>query len=268
MQACGQLKNLSFGMDVHKYVTENGIEMDVLLFTSKIGFYAKCGDLDSARIHFGKSERDEDTYDAIISGYMIHGYNNRHDETPEQLCEMQAFGLRSNSVTFSSIVPAFSFFLNLKSGKEIHAYVIRDSYNPNIYVLTAIVDIYAKLRSVIIWTAVISAYSAHGDANMASAFFYEMLDYVTQLDPPAAEHFACMAGVLSQTERLSEVSEFISEMPIETNAKVWEALLNGASVYEKHRQRSGDALLVQDYFFCSLWEFPIVEKLVSIILDR
>jgi pentatricopeptide repeat protein len=115
----------------------------------------------------------------------------------------------------------------------------------------------------IIWTAIISAHAAHGDANSALTFFDEMLsngiqpDHVTftsvlaacahcgMVDKaweifnsmskkygiqPLGEHYACMVGVLGRAGRLSQATEFISTMPIEPNAKVWGALLHGASL--------------------------------------
>ncbi|XP_042475000.1 pentatricopeptide repeat-containing protein At2g37310 [Macadamia integrifolia] len=120
-----------------------------------------------------------------------------------------------------------------------------------------------KNRSVIVWTAIISAYAAHGDANSAVFLFREMLTNGIRPDSvtftavlaacshagvvdeawkifdamlpgygiqPAVEQYACMVGVLCRAGKLSEAAEFISKMPIEPNAKVWGALLNGASV--------------------------------------
>ncbi|KAG6596437.1 Pentatricopeptide repeat-containing protein, partial [Cucurbita argyrosperma subsp. sororia] len=119
-----------------------------------------------------------------------------------------------------------------------------------------------KGRSLIIWTAIISAYAANGGANVALSFFYEILtngirpDSVAftpvcscahsgELDEawkifnvllpeygiqPLIEHYACMVGVLSLAEKFSDAVDFISKMPIEPTTKVWDALLNGASV--------------------------------------
>ncbi|KAJ4977678.1 hypothetical protein NE237_008458 [Protea cynaroides] len=307
MQACAHLKDLAFGMEVHQFVIGSKIEVDVSVCNSIIGMYAKCGSLDYARELFEEMiERDEVTYGSMISGYMLHGYvdkamdlfwkmkkpvlstwnamfsglvqNNRHESIPELLQKMQAAGFRPNSVTLSSVLPTFSYFSNLKSGKQIHGYAIRNNHDQNIFVGTAIIDTYAKAgflqgahkvfeqlssRSVIVWTAIISAYAAHGDANTAVILLREMLangiwpDSVTftavlsacahagvvdeawkifdAMWPsygiqPAVEHYACMVGVLSRAGKLSEAAEFISKMPIEPNAKVWGALLNGASV--------------------------------------
>ncbi|KAL5067934.1 hypothetical protein RYX36_018821 [Vicia faba] len=310
MQACGQSKDLSFGMKVHRFVKDNGIETDVLLHNAVVAMYAKCGCLDYARELFDEmNEKDEVSYGSIISGYMINGFvdkaldvlkgmehpglstwnavisgmvqNNQFEGTLDLVREMQGFGLKlkPNAVTLASILPLFSYFSNLRGVKEVHGYAVRRSYDQSIYVATAIVDTYAKLgfihvarqvfdqsrsRSLIIWTAIISAHAAHGDASLALGLFDQMLDRGIQPDPvtltsvltacahsglvheawnvfnampsrcgiqPVVEHYACMVGVLSRAGKLSEAAKFISEMPIEPTAKVWGALLHGASIY-------------------------------------
>ncbi|GFZ02323.1 pentatricopeptide repeat (PPR) superfamily protein [Actinidia rufa] len=227
LQACAQSNDLVFGIDVHQLIIANGIEMDLSLCNSLISLYAKCGSVDYARELFeNMSEKDEITYGAIISGYMAHGFvdlaldlfqemkspglstwnavisgliqNNRHEGVLELFRELQSVNLMPNSVTLSSILPSLSHFSNLKGGKEIHAYAIRNSFDSNIYVATAIIDTYAKLgflqgaqrvfdqskySSVIVWTAIISAYAAHGDANTALDLFDKMVNSGTQPDP-------------------------------------------------------------------------------------
>ncbi|GMY14653.1 pentatricopeptide repeat-containing protein At2g37310 [Fagus crenata] len=213
LQACGQSKDLIFGMEVHWFINENQIDIDVSVCNAIIGLYAKCGSLDYARELFDEmSEKDEVTYGSIISGYMVNGFidnamdlfremkkpglstwnavisglvqNNRHEVVLDLVLEMQACGFKPNTVTISSILPTISYLSNLKGGKEIHAYAVRNNYDSNIYVATAIIDTYAKSgflhgakrifdqskgKSLIIWTAIISAYAAHGDANTALA---------------------------------------------------------------------------------------------------
>ncbi|XP_018478172.2 pentatricopeptide repeat-containing protein At2g37310 [Raphanus sativus] len=307
LQACGQSGDLVLGMEVHKKMLENHIQMDLSLCNAVIGVYAKCGSLDYARALFDEmSERDSVTYGAIISGYMTHGLvkeamglfsemesvglstwnavvsglmqNNHHEEVIDSFREMIRCGNRPNTVTLSSLLPSLTYSSNLKGGKEVHALAIRNGSDNNIYVATSIIDNYAKLgflqgaqrifdncreRSLIVWTAIITAYSIHGDSESACSLFNQMLCLGTKPDnvtltallsacahsgesdkaqsifdsmvtkysiEPGVEHYACMVSVLSRAGKLSDAMEFISKMPDEPIAKVWGALLNGASV--------------------------------------
>lgn len=249
LQACAQSNDLVLGMDVHRYVIDSGIEVDLSLCNSIIALYAKCGSLDYARELFEEmTEKDEITYGAIISGYMVNGFvdnavslfremrnprlstwnavisghvqNNKQEGALDLVREMQNFGCRPNCVTLSSILPTLSYFSNLKGGKEIHAYAIRNNYEGNVYVATAIIDTYAKLgfingaqglfdrtrhRSLVIWTAIISAYAAYGDANVALDLFNEMLNSGLEPDPVTitAVLAACAhAGLVGESWRI------------------------------------------------------------------
>ncbi|EOA26355.1 hypothetical protein CARUB_v10022801mg [Capsella rubella] len=307
LQACGQSSDLVFGMEVHKQMLENHIQMDLSLCNALIGFYAKCGSLDYARALFDEmNEKDSVTYGAIISGYMSHGLvkeamalfsemesiglstwnavisglmqNNHHEEVISSFREMIRCGSRPNTVTLSSLLPSLTYSSNLKGGKEIHAFAIRNGADSNIYVTTSIIDNYAKLgfilgaqkvfdnckeRSLIVLTAIITAYAVHGDSDSACRLFDQMQclgtrpdnvtltavlsafahsgesdkaqhifdSMVTKYDiEPGVEHYACMVSVLSRAGKLSDAMEYIARMPIEPIAKVWGALLNGASV--------------------------------------
>lgn len=306
--ACFQLKNLLFGMEVHRFAVESGMGMDLVVCNSIVGLYARCGSLDYARSLFdGMAEKDGVSYNTMISGYMSYGLIDRAMELfhmmPSPVLStwnavigglvqnncfshvlglfraMQTDGFRPNSVTISSVLPAVSFYSNLLRVKQIHCYAIRNDCDQNVYVSSALIDAYGKAgslgcaywvfvgtkaRSLIVWTAIISAYSILGDADAALALFGRMLEIRIQPDSvtftavlsacahagevneahrilhvlmpecgisPAVEQYACMVGALSRKGMLKEAVELIDRMPLNPNAKVWGALLNGAAVY-------------------------------------
>ncbi|KAI3822621.1 hypothetical protein L1987_10216 [Smallanthus sonchifolius] len=307
LQACAQSNDLDLGMKVHRYVLDNEIKVDLPVCNAFIAMYAKCGSLDYAKQLFEEmSEKDEISYGSMIFGYMLHGFvdkamdlfrkmdkpglstwnavisgqfQNRHYEAVVDLfLEMQLYRFKPDTVTLSNIFPTLSHLSNLKGGKEMHAYAVRNYYDKNIYVATAIIDTYAKLgflkgaqivfnqskkKSVVIFTSLISAYSAHGEVKSALDLFNSMINKGIQPDPvtftsvlsacahsglvdeawrifnsmlnvyniqPLMEHYACMVGVLSRALKLNEAISFIKKMPFDPSARVWGALLNGASV--------------------------------------
>ncbi|KAM1690880.1 hypothetical protein ACFXTI_032433 [Malus domestica] len=143
LHACSQSNDLMLGVEVHQFVNENQNEMDVLLCNALIRLYARCGSLDYAQELFDEmSEKDEVTYGSLASGYMFTGLvqNNRHEDALDLTHEMQACGCKPNTLTLSSILPTISYFSNLKVGKEVHAYAVKNNFDWNIYVATAIID--------------------------------------------------------------------------------------------------------------------------------
>ncbi|KAK9126878.1 hypothetical protein Scep_015724 [Stephania cephalantha] len=252
LQACAQLKDIVSGKEVHRYIVESEMEVDVFVRNSIIGLYAKCGSLDYARELFDEAKaRDEVSYGCMISGYMVRGVvdkamelfrdiekpslstwnavvsglvqNKQYDDIHKLVHEMQAKGCRPNAVTLSSALPSFSHFSNLRAGKEIHCYAIRSNYDCNIYVATAVIDIYAKTgqvdaahrvfrrcdatKSAIVWTAIISACAARGDSDTALALFAEMIVHGTK--PDAVTFIAVLSacahsGVVDEARRIFE----------------------------------------------------------------
>ncbi|KAL0289373.1 UNVERIFIED_CONTAM: Pentatricopeptide repeat-containing protein [Sesamum calycinum] len=200
------------------------------------------GFIDEAMKIFGEMKNPGlSTWNAVISGRV---QNNQYDKVLDLVRQMQAFGFKPNSVTLSSILPAIPYVSHLKGGKEIHAYAIKISCN--IYIVTAMIDTYAKLgflagaqrvfnltkdRSVIVWTAIISAYAAHGDANMLylaacahAGLVEEAQEVFNSVLPkygiqPLPNHYACVVACLSRAGKLSEAVEFVKKMPTEPTAR-------------------------------------------------
>ena len=249
---------------------------DAVSCNSMITGYMAYGSVNSAMDLFHRMENPViSTWNAVIAGLV---QNNQHSKALDAVRVMQDSGFQPNSVTLSSVLPAISFHSNLLAGKQVHCYAIRNDCDQNIYVATSLINIYdkagflagahcvferTKRRSVIVWTAIISAYASHGDADAAIDMFSRMLNSETQPDSvtftavlsacahagvvsqarrifdmmadyeitPAMEQYACMVGVFSRCGMLDEAVEFIRKMPVEPNAEVWGALLNGAAVF-------------------------------------
>ncbi|KAL5982513.1 hypothetical protein ACLOJK_016586 [Asimina triloba] len=251
-------------------------ERDAVSYGAIISGYLSYGFVDEAMQLFQQMKNPAlSTWNAIISGLAR---TNRHHDVLEIFQRMLAAGYRPNSVTLASVVPSFAFFSNLPKGKQIHCYAIRNNCDRNVYVASALITIYAKAgflngalwvsvmtkgKSMIVWTAIISAYANHGDASTALSLFDEMRGEGILPDPvtftavlsacahaglvgkaqgifnsmlleygiePELEHYACIASVLARGGMLNEAVDFVRKMPIEPNAKVWGPLLNGASI--------------------------------------
>ncbi|KAL9149930.1 hypothetical protein ABFS82_12G137100 [Erythranthe guttata] len=274
-------------LDYARELFEEMTEKDEITYSTIISGYMVHGFVDEAMKVFREmSKPGLSSWNAVISGRV---QNNQYDNVLDLVRQMQDSGLKPNSVTISSILPAIPYISHLRGGKEIHAYAIKISSDRNIYVITATIDAYAKLgflsgaqrvfdlaaeRSVIVWTSIISAYAAHGDAIMALDLFEKMLNSRTKPDnvtftavlaacahaglvdkaweifdsllpdygiDPLVNHYACMVACLCRAGKLFEAVEFVKKMPIEPTAQVWGALLSGAS-------ESGDVELAK--FVC------------------
>ncbi|GJN31103.1 hypothetical protein PR202_gb19460 [Eleusine coracana subsp. coracana] len=306
LHACAQLKAVDFGIRVHQFASENGLDIDVAVWNSIVGFYAKCGRLQYARELFeGMPMKDAVSYSAMIAGYMNHGHvdkgmelfrqanvqgtsiwnaaiaglvqNGRQSDVIGLLREMIDSSMLPNSAMLSIIIPSVHLFSTLLGVKHAHGYAIRNSFDQNISVVSALIDAYSKAgyldgarmvfelagdRSKVVWTSIISAVAAHGEARDALHLFNEMISSGTRPDTvtftavlnacahagmvadarivfdsmqvvfgitPVMEQYACIVSTLSCAGMLKDAFELVNSMPFEPNAKVWGALLNGAA---------------------------------------
>ncbi|XP_027358996.1 putative pentatricopeptide repeat-containing protein At3g49142 [Abrus precatorius] len=121
-----------------------------------------------------------------------------------------------------------------------------------------------KFRDVASWTSLISAYGVTGQGYNAVALFTEMqnsgqspdsiafvailsacshaglLDegkvYFKQMTDeyritPRIEHFACLVDILGRAGKVEEAYNFIKQMPMEPNERIWGTLLSSCRVY-------------------------------------
>jgi pentatricopeptide repeat protein len=186
LPACADLLSLDQGKQIHSYIIRNGFESDVV-GTGLVDMYAKCGNVDIARRLFEKMpKRDVVSWTAIIAGYSQNGHPH---EALAFFKEMQVQGIKPDSITIGSVLPACADLLVLEHGKQIHGYVMRSGFVSDVVLGNGLVDMYAKCghiciarqlfermpeRDFVSWTAIIAGYSQNGHSHEALALFNEM----------------------------------------------------------------------------------------------
>ncbi|XP_010557495.1 PREDICTED: pentatricopeptide repeat-containing protein At3g29230-like [Tarenaya hassleriana] len=87
LTACANLRRLDTGKWIHSYIRSNGIKPDLLLSTSLLTMYAKCGAVDMARDIFDTMQkRSIVSWSSMIMGYGMHGYG---EKAVEMFLEME-----------------------------------------------------------------------------------------------------------------------------------------------------------------------------------
>ncbi|OVA07013.1 Pentatricopeptide repeat [Macleaya cordata] len=148
--ACGQLRDLSFGEQVHGYIVKIGsyIENDVFVGSSLIDLYSKCGQKKLAKLVFDLLvEKCVVAWSVLIAMYV-------RNECPFHVIEafrkMVYDGVEPNYVTVSALITACSDMLNLILGKELHSFIVRRrTMRLDAFVLTSLIDIYSKCNCVV-----------------------------------------------------------------------------------------------------------------------
>ncbi|XVF44562.1 hypothetical protein PTKIN_Ptkin02bG0134700 [Pterospermum kingtungense] len=104
--ACAHLGALGLGRLMHFHVMDNGLPMTLVLRTSLVDMYAKCGAIEEALDVFrGVSNGKGDVllWNAMIGGFATHGLVK---EALELFAEMQVVGIVPDEITYLSLLSA------------------------------------------------------------------------------------------------------------------------------------------------------------------
>eukprot|EP01018_Ginkgo_biloba_P026298 Gb_06232 [translate_table: standard] len=193
-------------------------ERDVILCNAMIAGYAQHGQVDEAlKLFHNMPERNVVSWNAMIAGYAQNGHadealklfqtmpeqnvvtwnamiaaysRNGHDEEAVTLFHrMQKTGVQPDQFTFASVLAACANLTALEHGKDVHQDIIRHGFQSDVFVGSALVDMYAKCgsvenarkvfenmpkRNVVSWNAMIAGYVQTGQLEEALKLFHKM----------------------------------------------------------------------------------------------
>ncbi|CAL5040945.1 unnamed protein product [Urochloa decumbens] len=219
LSACSQLKDLDLGRSLHFLVGQKRIKMSDNLVVALIDMYAKCGDIACAQGVFdavGRGQKPQ-PWNAIIDGYcklghvdvarslfdqmdapdvitfnsMITGYihSGRLRDALLLFMQMRRHNLHSDNFTVVSLLTACASLGALPQGRALHASVEQRLVEEDVYLVTALVDMYMKCgrvgeaiivfqrtgeRDVHTWSAMIAGLAFNGMGKVALEYFCQM----------------------------------------------------------------------------------------------
>lgn len=197
LSAASNLRNREAGKQTHGYLLRHEIQFEGME-SYLIDMYSKSGLVEAARVLFETScthDRDLATWNAMIAGNTQNGLIEQAFNVFRQMLVQT---VAPNAVTLASILPACNPLGSLALGKQLHAYAIRNCLNHNVFVDSALVDMYSKLGSIhyaedvfanspernsVTYTNMILGYGQHGLGEKALSLFYSMREYDMSPDP-------------------------------------------------------------------------------------
>lgn len=222
LHACADLGDLERGKFVHKLVDELKLGYDVSVKNSLISMYSKCKRVDlAAKVFEGLQGKTIVSWNAMILGYAQNG---RVNEALNHFCGMQSQNIKPDSFTLVSVIPALAELSVTRQAKWMHGLVIRNCLDKNVFVMTALVDMYAKCgairtarklfdtmeeRHVTTWNAMIDGYGTHGLGKDAVELFNDMQQGTIK---PNDITFLCVISACSHSGLVEEGLRFFSSM--------------------------------------------------------
>ncbi|XP_071694135.1 pentatricopeptide repeat-containing protein At5g08305 [Rutidosis leptorrhynchoides] len=104
--ACAHLGALEQGVKMHRYIVDNNICLTLVLRTSLVDMYAKCGSIKDALAVFREAcmkQTDVLIWNAMIGGLAMHGFVH---ESLDMFIEMQNAQITPDEITYLCILSA------------------------------------------------------------------------------------------------------------------------------------------------------------------
>ncbi|XP_042939194.1 pentatricopeptide repeat-containing protein At3g62890 [Carya illinoinensis] len=216
LSACGRLGALEHGKWVHAYIGKCGMEVGVVLGTSLIDMYAKCGSIERAKWIFDNMGfcKDVMAWSAMLSGLAMHGHA---EECLELFTKMINHGMRPNAVTFLCVLCACVHGGLVSEGKEYFRRMSEEfDITPLIQHYGCMVDLYGRaglieeawvlIKSmpmepdVLVWGALLSGSRMHGSIETCEI----ALKRVIELDPTNSGAYVLLSNVYAKMGRWAD----------------------------------------------------------------
>nr|GEX37164.1 hypothetical protein [Tanacetum cinerariifolium] len=184
LTACGNLGRVKQGKEVHGKVVVSGICDNVVVDSSLVDMYGKCGSLSEARKVFDRMrERNSVTWCALLGGYCQKGEFETVVEIFRVMDEVDLYG-------FGTIIRACAGLAAVRHGKEVHCQYLRRHGCRYVIIESALVDLYAKcgcidfacrlfermqIRNLITWNSIINGFAQNGRGVDAIRMFNDMI---------------------------------------------------------------------------------------------
>ncbi|XP_010482204.1 PREDICTED: pentatricopeptide repeat-containing protein At1g03540 isoform X2 [Camelina sativa] len=234
LTACGNLRRLKQGKEIHGKLITSGIGSNVVVESSLLDMYGKCGSVREARQVFNRmSKKNSVSWSALLGGYCQNG---EHEKAIEMFGEMEEKDL----YCFGTVLKACAGLAAVRLGKEIHGQYVRRGCCDNVIVESALVDLYGKSgcidsasrvyskmssRNMITWNAMLSALAQNGRGLVDEGRNYFALMAKSYGIKPGTEHYSCMIDLLGRAGFFEEAENLLEGAECRNDASLWGVLL-------------------------------------------
>ncbi|KAM1010557.1 hypothetical protein ACFX2C_046019 [Malus domestica] len=178
LTACSQMQQLELAGQLHAFIIKHLRLMPVILLNATIVMYSRCNSVDMSFKIFHKMPERDVSWNTMISEEAFFVFR-----------QMLEQNLIPNAVTLASVLPSCNIVGNIDVGKQLHGFSIRHYLDQNVFVGSALIDMYSKCGAVtyaenvfagsheknsVTYTTMILGYGQHGMGERALSLFHSM----------------------------------------------------------------------------------------------
>ncbi|XP_074274535.1 pentatricopeptide repeat-containing protein At4g20770 [Silene latifolia] len=188
LTSCIEMGFLEGGNQVHAVSLKATVNNDIYVGSSLITLYSKSGKMDIAKYIFDQLPLvDIVCWNAILAGFSA---NSREKEAFDFFDTMRRRDIRPTQFSYATMVSCCAKQSFPSQGKQLHAQIVKFGFINDIYVGSALIDMYCKcgnvsgaqdvfdampVKNVVVWNEMIHGYAQNGYGNVAARLYSCMI---------------------------------------------------------------------------------------------
>ncbi|KAJ0841259.1 putative tetratricopeptide-like helical domain superfamily, DYW domain-containing protein [Helianthus annuus] len=216
--ACAHSGALRIGKCIHDQVIKMGLEDDVVVGTSIVDMYCKCGRVTTGRTAFDRvKNKNVRSWTAMVAGYGMHGYAQ---EALDVFYEMVRVNIVPNYITFVSVLSACSHAGLVDEGWHWFQTMTRKySIEPGVEHYSCMVDLFGragflnraydlinkmKVRpDFVVWGSLLAACRMHKNVDLGEIAAKKLFE----LDPQNCGYYVLLSNMYADAGRWNDVEK-------------------------------------------------------------
>ncbi|KAH7352788.1 hypothetical protein KP509_19G064200 [Ceratopteris richardii] len=180
LEGCSRQRDIVHGKQIHLIIQSCSFKFDVVLNSSIINLYRRCGNIDDAHSLFIKmKDRNVVSWNIMIGTFAHHGFGT---DALLFFRKMQHEAITPNKVTFLEVLSAIACQTDLAIGKKVHSCLLQTPICKDDEVRCSLINMYGKCGNAMIargifdslhthkkstWNSMITIYALLGEAKEA-----------------------------------------------------------------------------------------------------
>ncbi|CAM8930002.1 unnamed protein product [Rhodiola kirilowii] len=188
LSSCSGLGFLESGKQVHASSLKCRIHDDIYVASGLIGMYSKCGRTDLAKVIFDKMEE----VDIVCCNAMMASlsHESKDEEAFQMFKHLKQRNMFPSHFSFATVLSCCSKLSSLLQGSQVHAQILKDGHINDVYVGSALIDMYCKCgeldcarlvfdwlsnKNTVSWNEMIHGYAQNGHGDKAVSLYESMI---------------------------------------------------------------------------------------------
>ncbi|CAI9776408.1 unnamed protein product [Fraxinus pennsylvanica] len=249
INACIQNRALQSGRALHAQLVINGLVHSTHFASKLIAFYTRFKQLGPALKLFDKIPKSNKRgWVALIGSYARHGF---YEETMSMFFKMQMEGLRYDKIVLPSVLKACGHLSDWNTGEKLHAVVLRNEFESDAFVMSALIDMYSKCTMVekakrvfdcmveidlVALNAMVSGYVLNGVITEALGLVEEMK--ILGMKPDVVTWNTLIAGFSRAKDKLAveKIFRIMDDEGVKLDVVSWTSVITGSVQNFEHKE--------------------------------